>query len=123
VALRLLPQRFDLGFCALHAFCPAQTARIFAAVASKLAGQGRTAELRSLLQNIQGTVTSDEWDQACLNRLQLCWMFFMSYTPCCTCLAEQMTKSVADHVLLHYCTQLCLQPPQHKRYAGHVVCA
>ena len=81
VALRLLPQRFDLGFCALHAFCPAQTARIFAAVVSKLAGQGRTAELRSLLQNIQGTVTSDEWDQACLKRLQLCWMLFISLHP------------------------------------------
>lgn len=65
VALRLLPHCFDLGFCALHAFCPAQTARIFAAVASSLAGQGRTAELRSLLQNVQGTVTSDEWDQVC----------------------------------------------------------
>ena len=65
VALRLLPQRFDLGFRALHAFCPAQTARIFAAVGGALAAQGRTAELRALLQNIQGLVTSDEWDQVC----------------------------------------------------------
>ncbi|CAL5220409.1 g2420 [Coccomyxa viridis] len=63
VAMRLLPRRFDLGFRALHAFCPAQTARIFAAVAAALAAQGRTAELRGLLQNIQGLVTSDEWDQ------------------------------------------------------------
>ena len=62
-ALRLLPGRFDLGFRALAAFCPAQTARLFAAVAAALAAQGRTAELRALLQNIQGIVTSDEWDQ------------------------------------------------------------
>ena len=69
--MRLLPQRFDLGFRALHAFCPAQTARIFAAVAAALAAQGRTAELRALLQNIQGLVTSDEWDQVCLTRFLL----------------------------------------------------
>ena len=66
VALRLLPRRFDLGFRALHAFCPKHTARIFAAVAGALAGRGRTAELRRLLQNIQGTVAPDEWDQVLL---------------------------------------------------------
>ncbi len=65
MALRLLPRRFDLVFRALHAFCPAQTARTFAALAAALGAQGRTAELRSLLQNIQGVVTSDEWDQVC----------------------------------------------------------
>lgn len=63
MALRLLPRRFDLGFRALHAFSPQRTARIFASVAVSLARSGRTAELRSLLQNVQGTVTSDEWDQ------------------------------------------------------------
>ena len=63
VALQLLPWRFDLGFRALHAFCPEHTARIFTAVAGTLAGRGRTAELRGVLQNIQGTVTPDEWDQ------------------------------------------------------------
>ncbi len=63
MALRLLPRRFDLGFRALHAFCPAQTARIFASVAGALAAQGQTVELRALLQNVQSLVTLDEWDQ------------------------------------------------------------
>ena len=71
VALQLLPRRFDLGFRALHAFCPEHTARIFAAVAGALAGWGRTAELRGLLQSIQGTVTPDEWDQV-LHQLSSC---------------------------------------------------
>lgn len=63
VALRLLPRCFDLVFRALHAFCPAQSARTFAVLAAALAAQGRTTELRSLLQNIQGVITCDEWDQ------------------------------------------------------------
>lgn len=65
VALRLLPRRPDLGFRVLHAFCDGATPRVFAAAAAALARGRATVELRALLQGIQGTVASDEWDQVC----------------------------------------------------------
>ena len=65
MALRLLPRRPDLGFRALHAFCDGAAPRVFAAAAAALARGRATVELRALLQGIQGTIASDEWDQVC----------------------------------------------------------
>lgn len=84
MALRLLPRRPDLGFRALHAFCTGRAPRVFVAAAAALARGRATVELRALLQGIQGTVASDEWDQ-----VRYCLI-----PPTCACLQRRITSCV-----------------------------
>ena len=95
VALRLLPRRPDLGFRALHAFCTGKAPRVFAAAAAALARGRATVELRALLQGIQGTVASDEWDQVC----------HCSIPPTYAFLRNRITSGMLKNPRCFMCTQ------------------